>query len=191
MQCVRSQYTIEDSFKKSRFIAVLRPCLNESELSIGLREYQLNHPNSSHIAFAYRIKTVNGYISRFNDAGEPNGTAGKPIFQHLEGKDLINVMLAVIRYFGGIKLGAGGLTRAYGNSAKQVIEIATLHPFVEFVEKCVVLDYRQMQSFEYLLKNLEGEITSQQFAEHIHLTIQIPKVNLNALSEIYGGLFSV
>jgi uncharacterized YigZ family protein len=189
MQSVRSQHMIEDSIKKSRFIGALMPCHNEFDLANGLRQLQLAHPNASHIAFAYRIKSGNGFTSRFNDAGEPSGTAGKPIFQHLEGKDLINVLLAVIRYFGGIKLGAGGLTRAYGNAAKRVIETATLFPYIEFVEQRLTLDYKQLQMFEHQLKKLDGEITAQNFAEQIHLTIQLPKDNLKVLSEEFTGLY--
>jgi uncharacterized YigZ family protein len=189
MQSVRSQHMIEDSIKKSRFIGALMPCHNEFDLANGLRQLQLAHPNANHIAFAYRIKSSNGFTSRFNDAGEPSGTAGKPIFQHLEGKELINVLLAVVRYFGGIKLGAGGLTRAYGNAAKRVIETAKLFPYIEFVEQRLTLDYKQLQMFEHQLKKLEGEITAQNFAEQIHLTIQLPKDNLKILSEEFAGLY--
>ena len=189
MQCVRSQCSIEDSIKKSRFIGVLMPCPNESDVANGLRQLQLAHPGASHIAFAYRIKTSNGFISRFHDAGEPSGTAGKPIFQHLDGKDLVNVLLAVIRYFGGIKLGAGDLTRAYGNTAKRVIETAELHPYIEFVKQRLTLDYKQIQAFEHLLKKLGGEIISQDFAGQVHLNIQLPKHNLKALSESFTELY--
>jgi len=188
MHCVKRQYTAEESIKKSRFIGVLMPCLNESGIVQSLRQLQTAHPNASHIAFAYRIKTNNGFISRFNDAGEPGGTAGKPIFQHLEGKDLINVLLAVIRYFGGIKLGAGGLTRAYGNAAKRVVELAEFYPYVEVIKKTLTLDYKQIQPLEHLLKKLDGEIISQDFAEQVHLTVQLPKANLMALLEAYAGL---
>lgn len=189
MQCVRSQCTIEDSIKKSRFIGVLMPCPNEPDVVNGLRQLQLAHPGSSHIAFAYRIKTENGFVSRFHDAGEPSGTAGKPIFQHLEGKDLVNVLLAVIRYYGGIKLGAGGLTRAYGNTARRVIETAELHPYIEFVKQRMTLDYKQMQAFEHLLKKLDGEITDQNFAEQVRLTIRLPKDNLKTLSESFTEMY--
>jgi uncharacterized YigZ family protein len=190
MQNVRSKYTAESSIKKSRFIGVIIPCLNEFDVADGLRECQALHPNASHITFAYRIKTSNGIISRFHDAGEPSGTAGKPIFQHLDGKDLVNVLLIVIRYFGGIKLGAGGLTRAYGNAARQVIEIAEIEPYVEYVQRSLVLDYKQLQTFEHDLNKLNGEITGQNFAGQIHLAIKIPRQNLNALSDVYAGLFS-
>lgn len=191
MQCVRSKYIIEDSIKKSRFIGILMPCSNETDVVDGLRQLQITYTGASHIAFAYRIKTGNGFISRFNDAGEPSGTAGKPIFQHLEGKELINVLLAVIRYFGGIKLGAGGLTRAYSHSAKRVIESAVLFPYVEFIQMRLILDYNQIHSFEYLLNHLDGEITSQEFAGQVHLTIQLPKQNLKALTDSYSCLDSV
>jgi uncharacterized YigZ family protein len=191
MHCVRSQHTIEESIKKSRFIGVLIPCMNEAEVSDWLRQLHLDHPNASQIAFAYRIKTSNGFISRFHDAGEPSGTAGKPIFLHLEGKGLINVLLAVIRYFGGTKLGAGGLTRAYSNAARRVIETADLHPYIEFVKQRLTLDYKQIQAFEYLLKKLDGEIINQDFAEQVHLTIQLPKDKLKALTEACPGLYPV
>lgn len=183
MQSIKSQFTHEDLIKKSRFICVLTPCQNEADIAHSLRQCQKDHPNASHIAFAYRLKTPNGFISRFNDAGEPSGTAGKPILQHLEGKELINVLLVVIRYFGGIKLGAGGLTRAYGNAAKQVIETAELSPYIEFVEQKLTLDYKQMQAFERHLKKLDGVIINQNFAELVQLTIRLPKCNVKALSD--------
>jgi uncharacterized YigZ family protein len=187
MQCIKSQHTLENSIKKSRFIGVLIPCFNEPDVANGLRQCQMLHPNASHIAFAYRINTDNGLVSRFNDAGEPSGTAGKPIFQHLEGKDLVNVLLVVIRYFGGIKLGVGGLSRAYGNTAKQLIETAECYPYVEFVERQLSLDYKQIQEFEYQLKKLDGVIIKQDFAEQVVLTIQVPTANLTALTSIFPG----
>lgn len=187
MQTITSEYTLEDSIKKSRFIGILFPCQSEIDIAKALQQCQLTHPNASHIAFAYRIKTSNGFISRFNDAGEPSGTAGKPIFQYLEGNDLINVLLTVIRYFGGIKLGAGGLTRAYGNTAKQVIEIAELLPYIEHTEQTLTLDYKELQMLEYQLKKLEGKIINQNFTEQVQLTVELPKANLNAFLKLYSA----
>jgi uncharacterized YigZ family protein len=188
MQCIRSRYSIENSIKKSRFIGVLIPRASEIEINQSLRQLHLDYPDASHITFAYRLKTGNGFISRFNDAGEPTGTAGKPIFQHLEGKELINVMLAVVRYFGGIKLGAGGLTRAYSNTARHVIEIAELHPYVEYVQKRLTIDYKQMATLEHLLKKLEGDIIEQDFAGQIHLTIQLPNENIKQFLASFSRL---
>ncbi len=185
MQCIKSTYHIEEIIKKSRFIGVLIPCTNELAIHKNLQLLSLQYQDASHITYGYRIKTESGFISRFHDAGEPSGTAGKPIFQHIEGKDLINVLLAVIRYFGGTKLGAGGLIRAYGNTAKQVIEGAVLYPYVEYAEISMVLVYNQIQAFEYYLKKLEGKIINQDFSDVIQLRIKLPKNNLSTLIQAY------
>jgi len=185
MHCVKSEQTIEDTIKKSRFIGVIAPCSTEAKAGIILRRLHQKHPNASHIAFAYRINASQGIGYRFHDAGEPSGTAGKPIFHHLEGKlDLINVLIAVIRYFGGIKLGAGGLTRAYGNTAKKAIESAELFTFVALSNIQVKLDYKQLQNFEYQLQKLQGQIVSKEFQDKVTLTISLPKTNLDKLSQI-------
>ena len=185
MYCVKSRHIFEDSIKKSRFIGVIIPCASEIEGLQHLKQLHDEHPNASHIAYAYRIKTDHGLIYRFHDAGEPAGTAGKPIFQHIEGKELINLLIAVIRYFGGVKLGAGGLTRAYGNTAKQVIEAAEIGAYVEWVNISLTLDYKQMQPLGYLLKKLDGQILNQDFAEQVRLIIQLPAEQVNTLLESF------
>lgn len=186
MYCVKSRQVIEDNIKKSRFIGVIVPCSSENDVLLNLKQLHDEYPNASHIAFAYRIKTDHGLIYRFHDAGEPTGTAGKPIFQYIEGKDLINLLIAVIRYFGGVKLGAGGLTRAYGNTAKQVIEAAEISAYVELAKIRLTLDYKQMQSFEYLLKKLDGQILKQDFAEQVRLIIQLPAEQVNTLLQSFA-----
>ena len=185
MYCVKSRQVIEEIIKKSRFIGVIVPCVSENEVLLNLKQLHDEHPNASHIAYAYRFKTDHGLIYRFHDAGEPTGTAGKPIFQHIEGKELINLLIAVIRYFGGIKLGAGGLTRAYGNTAKQVIEAAEIGAYVELVNIPLTLDYKQMQPLEYLLKKLDGHILQQDFAEQVRLIIQLPAEQMDTLLQSF------
>ena len=162
---VTESNTYEESIKKSRFISVMLPCASEQVVVQQFKTLQAEHPHANHIAFAYRIKTNDGIIYRFNDAGEPTGTAGKPI---------INGLILVIRYFGGVKLGAGGLTRAYGHMAKQVIEASTLHAYIEMATLRFTLDYEKFQSFEYTLKKLQGQIIEQDFAGQIHLKVTLP-----------------
>ena len=174
---VNQSYSFEEFIKKSRFIGVLLPCATEQEVLAHIKHLQTQHTQANHIAYAYRIKTPTGIIYKFYDAGEPSGTAGKPIFNYIEGKNIINVLVVVIRYFGGVKLGAGGLTRAYGNTAKQVIALAALHAYIETVRLKFTLAYEQFQLFEYVLKKLDGEILAQAFNEKIQLTVAVPKVN--------------
>lgn len=174
MYCVRTSRTTEETVKKSRFIGVITPCRKESDIIEILNQLADAHPGATHIAFAFRLKTAQGIKYRYFDAGEPSGTAGKPIYQHLEGKNLINCVVAVIRYFGGIKLGAGGLTRAYAGAAKQVIEASTLTPYVEYQCIRLTIDYKQLQSLEYQLKQVDGKIISQDFSDRIDLEISVP-----------------
>jgi uncharacterized YigZ family protein len=171
----------EELIKKSRFIGIISPCASEREAFRLLKNLHEKHPNASHIVYAYRIQSANGLVCRFHDAGEPSGTAGKPIFQHLEGKQLINLVVAVIRYFGGVKLGAGGLTRAYSNTAKHVIESAEIAEHIEMANVQLLLDYNQLQMLEYQLKKLDGEIIQQEFAGQVCNQIKLPKQNLSAL----------
>lgn len=189
MYCVKSRQCIEDQIKKSRFIGIIAPCNHEQEALSLLQRLHGDYSDASHIVYAYRIKTEQGIIYRFHDAGEPTGTAGKPIFQQLDGNALINVLLVVIRYFGGIKLGAGGLTRAYSNTAKHTIEVADIAPYVEWVVLSLTLAYHQLQEFQYTLKKLDGLIISQDFAEQIHLNVQLPKVNSALLKQAYPALY--
>ncbi len=189
MQCIKSRFIFEETIKKSRFIGVLSPCLSEHDFQSQFKNLQSDYPDASHIAFAYRLKTENGFISRMHDAGEPGGTAGKPIFQHLEGKQLMNAMLAVIRYFGGIKLGAGGLSRAYGNTAKKVIECAELLPYIDWIRQDLLVDYKELQSFEHFLGKIGGEIVDQDFGELIRLGVRLPEQNMAIFSELYRSKF--
>ncbi len=185
MKIVVKRCEYEEIIKKSRFIGVISPCQSERDALLLLKSLHELHPNASHIVYAYRIQSADSLVCRFHDAGEPSGTAGKPIFQHLEGKQLINLVVAVIRYFGGVKLGAGGLTRAYGNIAKQTIEAAEIIDYIETVELHLILDYSQLQSLEYHLKKLDGEIINQEFSDQVRTHIKLPKRHRDGLLSLF------
>jgi uncharacterized YigZ family protein len=187
MYCVESTHRVEEIIKKSRFIGIIAPCRNKKELAAALSGLQADYPTASHIAFAYRIHSPKGIVSRFFDAGEPSGTAGKPIFQHLEGKDLINVLLAVVRYFGGIKLGAGGLTRAYGGTAKKVIDGSSIVPYVEYRNIALQIEYNQLQPLGYQLKQLKGEIVEQSFSDKVKVVVRLPADHAEAVAAQFAG----
>lgn len=185
MKIVTQPSKYEELIKKSRFIGVISPCQSEPDALLVLKDLHQQHPAASHIVYAYRIQSPDGLICRFHDAGEPSGTAGKPIFQHLEGKQLINLVVAVVRYFGGVKLGAGGLTRAYGNIARQTIESAEIIDYVEKADLLLQLDYNQLQAAEYHLKKFNGEIISQDFAVQVVTRITIPKQHREAFLSLF------
>jgi uncharacterized YigZ family protein len=190
MYCVSTSSTAEDIIKKSRFIGYMIPCLSTREVQAALNRLSVEHPGASHIAFAFRIKTTSGIVCRFSDAGEPGGTAGKPIFQHLEGRDIVNCLIAVVRYFGGTKLGAGGLTRAYGKAARLAIEMNTLAPYVEYRRIPVTIDYPQLKDLEYQLKNLGGTIESRAYRERIELIVALPESSVGEMEKLIEAKWS-
>lgn len=161
--------------KKSRFIASIMPCETEQKAMQHLQLLANQHPNANHLAFAWRIRRNDGsIIERCHDAGEPSGTAGRPILAPLEGQSIINTVIGVIRYFGGVKLGKGGLTRAYGTAAKLAIKQADLYPWVDMIDVQLTIDYSELQPLQYHLKQCDGTISHQVFNERVDLTVHLP-----------------
>ncbi len=104
--------------KKSKFISFLFEIKKLEDINKIINELKIEHKKATHICYAYKIDNN----VKFYDDGEPSGTAGKPIYNIIEKKNLNNILIVVIRYFGGIKLGAGGLLRAYSNSASNLFK---------------------------------------------------------------------
>lgn len=122
MKTITSNYENKIEVEKSKFIGLLFPLKNEDEFKEILKSLQKEHKKARHIVYAYRIGTK----SKSCDDGEPKGTAGRPLLELLHKKDLNNLVLFVVRYFGGIKLGAGRLLRTYVNAGVGTIEKAEL-----------------------------------------------------------------
>ena len=122
MQTINSSYQTKIEVEKSKFIGLLFPLNKEEDFKEILKSLQKEHKKARHIVYAYRI----GVKSKSNDDGEPKGTAGRPLLELLHKKELNNLVLFVVRYFGGIKLGAGRLLRTYVSAGVEVINSAEL-----------------------------------------------------------------
>tara|TARA_R110001606_G_scaffold395664_2_gene568458 strand:+ start:74202 stop:74789 length:588 start_codon:yes stop_codon:yes gene_type:complete len=180
--------TVEYEIKKSRFIGLIVPAINEAEAVRKLQTLAAQHPHANHLAFAWRIRQADGFINeRCHDAGEPSGTAGRPILAPLEGESIINAVVGVIRYFGGVKLGTGGLTRAYGTTAKLAIDAATLIPWVEIVILKLDIEYSQLQTLEYQLNKCHGQIIDQLFTDRVQVTINLPVHERSRIQQQFTG----
>lgn len=164
----------DQTINKSRFIARAMRCENERELALFLRQFASEHQTAGHLAYAFRMKTAEGIVARFSDAGEPAGTAGKPIMQMLDGQNYVNCCVAVVRYYGGINLGTGGLMRAYGGTAKQAMEQAGSMPFVEMVQVKISTTYKRVDELTREVQKLHGEILDKQFGENVHFLLKVP-----------------
>jgi len=185
---ILSSFTADYEIKKSHFIGAIMPCSTEREALIHLRKLAAEHANANHLAFAWRIRQEDGFINeRCHDAGEPSGTAGRPILAPLEGGAIINAVVGVIRYFGGVKLGTGGLARAYGTAAKLAIEGADLSPWIEHTIVELSLEYSQLQLLEYHLKKVKGTIADQVFTDRVQVSVNIPATEKEQLLQMFTG----
>ena len=164
----------EQTINKSSFIAMALSCANERDVGQALRVFAGKYQNAHHLAYAFRLKTDQGIIQRFSDAGEPSGTAGMPVLKLIEGRDLINVCVAVIRYYGGINLGTGGLARAYGGTAKLALDAAKTTDFIEMKTVMLTINYKQMDQLNHALSKCHGSILNKAFNDHIDLVISLP-----------------
>ena len=175
-------YTIKDNkektiiINKSKFISQSYFVNSVSDAQNIINNIKDKYKDATHVCYAYIIDNN----VKYSDDREPNNTAGLPIYNVLEKNTLNHVLVIVIRYFGGIKLGAGGLTRAYSNSATLVINdnITELIPGYKVEIK---LDYDSIKEVEYILKN--ENIISKQFNEDITIILEISDDNINIIKE--------
>jgi uncharacterized YigZ family protein len=176
----------EQTINKSRFVAMAEHCASEQEVGAFLRRLVAEHAHAHHLAFAYQIKTPSGITQRMHDAGEPSGTAGRPIMQHIEGRKLVNACVGVIRYYGGINLGTGGLARAYGGTARLAIEAALLIPFVEMCEMRLVLDYARLDSLTRELAKVNGRLVDKKFEDRVTVIASLPMSEAKGFQQRYN-----
>ena len=124
MKTIKEDAFIEIEIKKSKFLSYACKVTNEDDVKKRLKELQELHKSATHVTYAYVLHSPS--LEKCSDNGEPSGTAGKPILDVIKKNDLVNILIVVVRYFGGIKLGAGGLVRAYSGSAKEVLDVCII-----------------------------------------------------------------
>lgn len=189
MQRILQRGQAEQTINKSRFVAAAESCADERAVMMVLRGLAQGHPHAHHLAFAYRLKNPEGqgYLVRSHDAGEPSGTAGRPILQYIEGLDLINACVAVVRYYGGVNLGTGGLARAYGGTAKMALDAAKLGPFVEMRQVRLVVEYAQLDGVVRDVGKMGGEVVDKGFGEKVTVVVLVPAAEVAGLQQKYQG----
>jgi len=161
MKSTATHITTETEVKRSKFLAHLVPIADFEEIRRHLRE---EHPKANHIVWALRRLNEHGQIvEESSDDGEPKGCAGKPVLHVMRGNGLIESAILVVRYFGGIKLGTGGMARAYGEAAKSVIGIADLLHHEKRVSVAFHIDYSEMGRWEYAIGSIGGLETVRDF----------------------------
>lgn len=159
--------------KKSKFIANLFYVENISQAEIKIKEIRKKYFDAKHHCFAYRILENEMIIEKSSDDGEPSGTAGQPMLSILKNNNLVNVIIIVTRYFGGILLGTGGLVKAYSESLLEAIKETTKIKKVKGYELEVSLEYSDFENFKYYCKNKDINIKDVKYIEYIVCKIEL------------------
>ncbi|XFA99761.1 YigZ family protein [Candidatus Izemoplasma sp. B36] len=175
----------EIEIKKSRFIAVACPVNEESEIQDLLKSLKKDYVGASHYTYAYTLGDT-GNIQKASDDGEPTRTAGFPILEVISKNNLTNIIIVVIRYFGGTLLGAGGLIRAYSSSASEVIKLVTLTKKITTYECIVTCSYDNLGNIDrYLRENTN--LINVAYDSEITFTF---KINALDFEEVKSQLFN-
>ncbi len=174
MSSVRGESYAEYVIKKSKFIARAVHITTEEEAQAYLRDGKKQYWDARHNCYAYQLGE-NFEKQKSSDDGEPSGTAGKPILEVLKNKKLTNTLIVVTRYFGGIKLGTGGLIRAYGTAAVAALDNAIIEDYIDCRILYLQTDYSFLSATERLLPDFEAVITKRDFADFVSLTVEVPE----------------
>jgi uncharacterized YigZ family protein len=158
--------------KASKFISIACPVGTEDEAKEILRELRKEYFDANHHCWAYRIGTTN-VITRFNDDGEPSGSAGKPILGQILSMELTHVLVVVIRYFGGTKLGIPGLVRAYKTAAREALENAPVAVKTINESYELLFDYTSMNEIMRMLKEEKAEMYSRDFGNTCRISFSV------------------
>ncbi|UTA46964.1 IMPACT family protein [Simiduia sp. 21SJ11W-1] len=182
------QVQVEYEIKKSRFIARAAVAASREQALAQLGEAKHDYPDARHHCWAYVIgDPYSPSLAACADDGEPSGTAGKPILNVLGHKQVGDVMLIVIRYFGGIKLGAGGLVRAYSQAAQLAMAQLPLAEVTPKTQLHIVGGYALEQALRHFLSLHHGEVLTVEYGAHCLFTVVLPEAQLALLREWLGA----
>ncbi len=181
MYFVNKEYNATLEVKKSKFITHIVPYCDFKDM---MKKLKNEHPKGRHFVYAYRyLNEYEQIVQNSSDDGEPKGTSGKPALNVLSGASIINSAVIIVRYFGGIKLGTGGLVKAYSDAVNLVLEESTLIPYTKLEVKSLILSYPLLSQVEYILSLLKIFIVDKQFDTAVKLTLEASNEQFIELSK--------
>ena len=176
--------------KNSKFFGYAFPVISETEIKANLEKLKKQHHAARHWCYAYQIGTEN-IKYRANDDGEPSNSAGQPIYGQIQSFQLTNVLIVVVRYFGGVKLGVGGLINAYRSAAEMALQEA------QIIEKTInrtfliTFDYKNMNKVMRIIKEKQLKIIDQKLELNCQLKISVRKKEANSIFELFNRLYEI
>jgi uncharacterized YigZ family protein len=176
--------------KNSKFFGYSFPIESEAEVKPILDVLKKQHPNAVHYCYAYQIGT-NSFIYRANDDGEPSNTAGMPIYGQIQSFGITNVLVVIIRIFGGIKLGVGGLISAYRTAAQMTLESAEIIEKTIDIHFIIAFDYKNINKVMRVIKEKNLEIVAQKMEMSCEIEIITRKKNAEMIFNVFDSMFEV
>jgi len=181
-QTLKRAVTTRLEIKKSEFISYACPVTSRDQAMFHVEQLREQYPDARHFCWAYIIGDPDNTTSAgFDDDGEPSGTAGRPILNVLQHKSIGNVIIVVVRYFGGIKLGAGGLTRAYAGSAQAAVDEMILNPYVPMTQIQILAEFATEAQCRYMIESLGGHIDDVAYSKQVTLTATLAEADVENL----------
>lgn len=171
-----------EEIKKSKFISYISHTQGEAEAKAYIQSVREQYPDARHVCWAYIANAPTDLVARgFSDDGEPSGTAGKPILDQITGSNIGEITAVVVRYFGGIKLGPGGLVKAYGGGIKQALSLLETKLKVPKIELSFSVSYDLINLTEKILVEYEAEIVASDYQAEVQFRVLVPYANREVL----------
>ncbi|MFN3753544.1 IMPACT family protein [Flavobacterium sp.] len=176
--------------KNSKFFGYAFPVINEEEIKIHLDYLKKLHHGAVHFCYAYQLGTET-LTFRANDDGEPSNSAGMPIYGQIQSFDVTNILIVVVRFFGGVKLGVGGLISAYRTAAQMALEEAEIVEKTIDIHFLISFDYKNMNKVMRVIKEKNLDIITQKMEESCQIEIATRKKNADNIIDIFNNLFEI
>lgn len=177
--------------KSSKFLGYAFPVTSEEEIKAHLEEVKKAHFSARHWCYAWQLGYGTNQRYRANDDGEPNNTAGIPIYGQIQSFELTNILVIVVRYFGGIKLGVGGLVQAYKTTAQLTLQEAEIEEKLITEELRIRFEYPLMNKVMRVVKEQNLNITRQLLTENCELLLAIRQNDYQRMQELFENIYGV
>ena len=184
MRVLKEERSTELIVKKSRFISIARMCNTPADVKHLVDETRAKYPDATHVVHA----AVMGNQFSFSDDHEPKNTAGRPALEVLKGSGITNIIVLIVRYFGGTLLGTGGLVKAYGDSTKLVLDGIATEELVEKASFSLTIGYEMYENVKRILTSLNADSIKEDFGTEISISGQIPASEKDSLSSRISDL---
>lgn len=176
--------------KNSKFFGYTFPVISEEEVKSILETLKKQHHSARHWCYAWQIGTEN-IRHRSNDDGEPSNSAGQPIYGQIQSSETTNILIVVVRYFGGTKLGVGGLINAYRTAAQLALQESTIVTKTVNINFVIIFEYKNMNKVMRVIKEKNLNITKQDLELNCKIYISVRKKIANEIKEVFSSLYEV